>query len=271
MSGENDLIFEDIKKVNEYGVEYWYARDLQKILNYAKWENFEKVIKKAISSCKISGNKVSDHLPEVRKMIKTAKGAQIEVIDYKLTRYACYLIAQNGDPRKKTIALAQTYFAIQTRRKELEDKRLKEEERLFLRREMATHNKKLASAAKDAGVSAGLEYAIFQNFGYKGLYGGMDSKAIHKKKGLKKSQKILDHMDSEEIAANLFRATQAEGRLRRENIKGRDNANKVHYDVGIKVRKTIKEIGGTMPENLPSVESVKKIERKIKKRLKNGN
>ena len=192
---------------------------------------------------------------------------------YKLSRYACYLIVQNADPSKEIVATGQTYFAIQTRLQEIrqmdEYNRLstEEEKRLFLRNEMKKHNSQLAEAAKDAGVIESKDYAIFQNHGYMGLYGGLDAKGIHAKKGLKKSQQILDHMGSTELAANLFRATQTEEKLRRENIKGKAKANQTHYEVGKKVRQTIKEIGGTMPENLPTEESIKQIENKEKKKL----
>jgi DNA-damage-inducible protein D len=205
-------------------------------------------------------------------MIEIGKGGKRGVDNIKLSRYACYLIVQNADPSKEIVALGQTYFAVQTRLREIsqmeEYNRLstEEEKRLFLRGEMAKHNIQLASAAKDAGVIEPVDYAIFQNHGYKGLYGGLDAKGIHNKKGLKKSQQILDHMGSTELAANLFRATQTEEKLRREKIKGKQKANQTHFEVGKKVRQTIKEIGGTMPENLPAAVSIKKIEGKAKPR-----
>ena len=207
-------------------------------------------------------------------MVAIGSGAEREMDAVKLTRYACYLTVQNADPSKTIVAQAQTYFAIQTRIAEVQQmeeyNRLstEEEKRLFLREEMAKHNSQLADAAKDAGVIEPYDYAIFQNYGYQGLYGGLGAKEIHARKGLKKSQKILDHMGSTELAANLFRATQTEEKLRRENIKGKNRANQTHYDVGQKVRQTIKELGGTMPEDLPVAESIKSVETKQRKMLK---
>ena len=277
----NDLVkysektFEDIKHINEYGEEFWYARELQIVLEYAKWENFSNVINKAKEACSNSGFATEDHFPDVGKMVGIGSGAERKIDDIALSRYACYLIVMNGDPKKEVIAIGQTYFAVKTRQQEMIDDfdgLTEEQRRLAIRNEMIKHNKLLADAANKAGVVEPLEYAIFQNYGYKGLYGGMDMKAIHKHKGLKKSQKILDHMGSTELAANLFRATQTEEKLRRENIQGKDNANRTHYEVGAKVRKTIKELGGTMPEDLPTPDkSIKQIEREMeKKKLENG-
>jgi DNA-damage-inducible protein D len=271
---QNLTAFEQIRKVDEKGNEYWSARDLAKVLEYSEYRHFKSVIDRAKEACKNSGNEVSDHFEDILDMIELGKGAKREIEDVRLSRYACYLIVQNADSTKEVVALGQTYFAIQTRLQEIsqldEYNRLstEEEKRLFLRNEMAEHNKQLADAAKDAGVIEPLDYAIFQNHGYKGLYGGLDAKGIHKKKGLKKSQQILDHMGSTELAANLFRATQTEEKLRRENIKGKQKANQTHYEVGKKVRKTIEELGGTMPENLPVADSVKKLESKGKKAAK---
>ena len=207
-------------------------------------------------------------------MVEIGSGAARELDSLKLSRFACYIAVQNADPSKKNVALGQAYFAIKTRQKELieEDQaRLIQSEedtkRLFLREQMKTHNKQLADAASNAGIEAGLEYAIFQDYGYQGLYGGLKAKDIHARKGLKKSQKILDHMGSTELAANLFRATQTEEKLRRENIKGKMKANQTHYEVGKKVRQTIEELGGTMPEDLPTVDSIKKLERQKQKEL----
>lgn len=248
--------FESLRHVTENGAEYWSARELFPVLEYSSWQKFKQLIEKAQVACETAGALVSDHFNLEVKMIEIAKGAKRKVEDYHLSRYACYLIVQNGDPSKPVIALGQTYFAIQTRRQELADdekfKALSEEDRrLFLRNELREHNKALVETAKQAGVRTELDYAVFQNHGYKGLYGGMDAKAIHAHKGLKKSQKILDHMGSTELAANLFRATQAEEKIRRENITGKSAANSAHYDVGKKVRDTIKELGGTLPEDLP--------------------
>ena len=266
--------FESIKKIDKNGVEYWLSRDLAKILEYADYRNFITVINKAKEACSNSGNDVLDHFGDVTEMVTIGSGAQRHIDTIKLTRYACYLTVQNADPSKAIVAQAQTYFAIQTRIAEVQQmeeyNRLstEEEKRLFLREEMAKHNSQLADAAKDAGVIEPYDYAIFQNYGYQGLYGGLGAKEIHARKGLKKSQKILDHMGSTELAANLFRATQTEEKLRRENIKGKMKANKTHYDVGKKVRQTIKELGGTMPEDLPVAESIKSVEAKQRKMLK---
>ena len=263
--------FEEIKQINQNGSEYWMARELSRILGYAEFRNFLPVIEKAKNSCKNSGQAVSDHFVEAHEMVNIGSGAQREMDSYALSRYACYLIVQNGDPTKPVIANGQTYFAIQTRRKELEDdtgfQQLSEDQkRLMLRNELATHNKQLAAAAKDAGVETGLDYAIFQNHGYKGLYGGLDNKAIHQRKGLKKSQKILDHMGSTELAANLFRATQTEEKLKRDDIRGKTRANQTHFEVGAKVRKTIAELGGAMPEDLPTPdEGIKQLQNKQQK------
>ena len=266
--------FESIKKIDENGVEYWLSRDLAKILEYADYRNFITVINKAKEACSNSGNDVLDHFGDITEMVTIGSGAQRPIDTIKLTRYACYLTVQNADPSKTIVAQAQTYFAIQTRIAEVQQmeeyNRLstEEEKRLFLREEMAKHNSQLADAAKDAGVIEPYDYAIFQNYGYQGLYGGLGAKEIHARKGLKKSQKILDHMGSTELAANLFRATQTEEKLRRENINGKMKANKTHYDVGKKVRQTIKELGGTMPEDLPVAESIKSVEAKQRKMLK---
>ena len=264
--------FEKIKRISEDGYEYWSARDLSKLLEYTQWRNFENVISKAKISCKNNNEDINNHFADVSDMVKIGSGAEREVDDYRLSRFACYLIVQNADPSKINVALGQAYFAIKTRQKELieEDQaRLIQSEedtkRLFLREQMKMHNKQLADAASNAGIEAGLEYAIFQDYGYQGLYGGLKAKDIHARKGLKKSQKILDHMGSTELAANLFRATQTEEKLRRENIKGKMKANQTHYEVGKKVRQTIEELGGTMPEDLPTVDSIKKLERQKKK------
>lgn len=265
--------FENIKHTNEIGQEYWSARELFEVLEYSKWDKFLHVIEKAKLACKNSGQEPNDHFPQVGKMIDLPKGAKRDIKDIHLSRYACYLIVQNADPSKEVVALGQTYFAIQTHKQEVLEEEFgklksEEEKRLFLRREMTEHNKQLADAAKKAGVIQPWEYAIFQNHGYMGLYNGLGAKEIHAKKGLKKSQNILDHMGSTELAANLFRATQTEEKLKRENIQGKEKANTTHFEVGKKVRQTIKELGGTMPEDLPTEESIKKIEIEKQKALK---
>jgi DNA-damage-inducible protein D len=263
--------FEDLKQTDDGGMEFWSSRQLAKVLDYAEYRNFQPVIEKAKKACKNSGQQVDDHFVDMHEMVEIGSGAKREMPSVGLSRYACYLIVQNADPSKAVIANGQTYFAIQTRRQELADdeifQRLKEDEkRLFLRNELREHNKQLVEAAQQAGVETTLDFAIFQNHGYKGLYGGLDAKGIHQHKGLKKSQKILDHMGSTELAANLFRATQTEEKLRRENIQGKSQANRTHYQVGAKVRQTIKELGGTMPEDLPSPEKgIGQLERKKKK------
>jgi len=274
LSKPGSTLFEEIRKVDDKGNEYWTSRDMAKVLEYSEYRHFVPVVDKARVACKISGHNVNDHFEEYLDMIEIGKGGLREIESVKLSRYACYLIVQNADPSKEVVALGQTYFAIQTRLRELQQMgeynslSTEDEKRLFLRNEMAKHNTLLAAAAKNAGVTGSLDYAIFQNHGYMGLYGGLDAKGIHKKKGLKKSQQILDHMGSTELAANLFRATQTEEKLRRENIKGKQKANQTHYEVGKKVRRTIKDIGGTMPENLPMAESIKKVEGKSKPKLK---
>lgn len=265
-------VFENIKNINEYGEEFWHGRDLQKVLKYKEWRNFKVVIDKAINSCENSNNKQLDHFVDVNKMVQVGSGAEREVDDIMLSRYACYLIVQNGDPRKEVIALGQTYFAVKTRQQEIidnYDSLSEEQRRIAVRAELKTHNKFLAEAANKAGINTLLEYSIFQNHGYMGLYGGLKAKEIHEKKRLKKNQKILDHMGGTELAANLFRATQTDEKLRRENIKGKNKANETHHEVGKKVRKTIDELGGTMPENLPTPKkSTRQIEGEQKKKKK---
>lgn len=269
--------FKELCHNNKKGDEYWSARELYPVLEYSSWDKFKNVIVKAITACANSQQDVDSHFSQVGKMVHLGAGTKKEIPDYHLSRYACYLIVQNGDSSKQVIANGQTYFALQTRRQELADdnkfqEMSEEERRLFLRREMKEHNKQLVDAAKGAGVESTLDYAIFQNHGYKGLYGGLDAKSIHARKGLKKSHKILDHMGTTELAANLFRATQAEEKLRRENIKGKANANRTHKEVGAKVRATIKELGGTMPENLPTpTKGIPQIEREHGKAIKKIN
>ena len=266
-------LFESIKHVDKNNIEYWTSRTLWKVLEYTEYRHFLPVIDKAKLACENSGQRIEDHFEDILEMVEIGSGAERSVNSVKLSRYACYLIVQNADPSKTIVAQGQAYFAIQTRIAEVQQMSEyqtltdEEEKRLFLRTEMLKHNSLLASAAKDAGVIDNRDYAIFQNWGYKGLYGGMTANDIHLCKGLKKSQKILDHMGSTELAANLFRATQTEEKLRRENIKGKQHANKTHYEVGAKVRQTIKELGGTMPEELPTAESIKTVEKKKRKLL----
>lgn len=265
--------FESIRLHDANGDERWWARDLAPLLDYPQWRNFLPVLERARQACQQSGEPVAYHFADDRKLVDIGSGARREVEDVRLSRYACYLIVQNGDPSKPVIANGQTYFAFQTRRQELADKAkfaqlAEDDKRLAIRNELATHNKHLAAAAKDAGVETPLDYAVFQDHGYKGLYGGLGAKDIHARKGLKKSQKILDHMGSTELAANLFRATQAEDKLRRDGVRGKAQANRTHHDVGRKVRQTIAELGGTMPESLPMPEqSIGQLESAKKKQL----
>ncbi len=263
--------FESIKHVNEYGNEFWYARELQSILEYTEWRNFQKLIEKAQTACENSDMAVDECFVEVNKTSPMPNGGVKLIDDYILSRYACYLIVMNGDPRKEVIAVGQTYFAVKTRQQELidhYDELSEDQKRLAIRKEMKAHNKSLAEAAQKAGVINSYDFAIFQNYGYQGLYGGLGAKEIHARKGLKENEQILDHMGSTELAANLFRATQTDEKLRRENIRGKEKANQTHCEVGRKVRQTIAELGGTMPEDLPTPEkSIKQIESEQKKRI----
>ena len=247
--------FESIKRVDDNGIEYWSSRDLWKVLGYTEYRHFLPVIEKAKIACQNSSQPISDHFEDILEMVVIGSGAERPLDSIKLSRYACYLTVQNADPNKTIVAQAQTYFATQTRIAEIQQmdayNRLssEDEKRLFLRNELAKHNSQLADAAKGAGVIEPRDYAIFQNHGYMGLYGGLGAKEIHERKNLKKSQKILDHMGSS------------------DHIVGKTKANRTHYEVGAKVRQTIKELGGTMPENLPVVESIKTIETKKKKQM----
>jgi DNA-damage-inducible protein D len=261
--------FERIKRANDAGVEFWSSRDFAEVLDYGDYRNFEGVVEKAKLSCFTSGHRVEDHFVDVTEMVEIGSGAQRPLKTVLMSRYACYLAIQNADPKKTIVAQGQTYFAFQTRRQELQDNRdLDEaERRLILREEMRRHNVQLADAAKGAGVVKPVDYAVFQNHGYMGLYDGLRMEDIHQRKGLKKSQKILDHMGSTELAANLFRATQAEEKLRRDHVKGKAAANRTHHEVGAKVRQTIKELGGTMPEHLPVADSIKKLETRERKQI----
>lgn len=263
--------FESIKHFDEHGNEFWIGRELARVLDYSEYRHFIPVIEKAKEACGRSGYDVDDHFEPIIEMLDIGSNAKRPVPGIRLSRYACYLAVQNGDSSKPVIAYGQTYFALQTRRQELADDakfgQLSEDERrLMLRDELVNHNKALTAAAKGAGVETGLDYAIFQDHGYKGLYGGLGAKDIHSRKGLKKSQKILDHMGSTELAANLFRATQTEEKLRRDRIKGKKAANETHFVVGAKVRKTIEDLGGTMPEDLQTPEkSIGQLARERKK------
>ena len=267
---KNNKSFEDIKHIDENDVEFWYARELMPILQYSKWENFKKVIEKAIIACKNSGISIKDCFPDVRKPIISGKGKEEFIEDYKLNRYACYLIAQNGDSRKKVIALAQTYFAVQTRKQEITEKEysmLSEDEKRFYQRNLTRKgNYSLNQAAKKAGVK---NFDKFHNAGYKGLYNGETADDIAKRKGLRYREDILDNMGSEELAANLFRITQTESRLKKDNIQGEKQANKTHYKIGKNIREVIAKNGGTMPEDLPTPKkSLKQLEKEKSKQLK---
>lgn len=261
--------FERIKHINEDGQEYWLARELQPVLEYVQWRRFAETIDRAKLACKNSGFEIDDHFANIGKMVDIGSGAEREIDDIMLSRYACYLVLMNGDPRKEIIAVGQTYFAIKTRQQELienYEELTEDQKRIAIRKEMKRHNTALAEAAHNAGVIEPLDYAVFQNYGYMGLYGGLKAQDIKRRKGLNKNQDILDHMGSTELAANLFRATQTEEKLRRDNVQGKYQANMTHYNVGAKVRQTIRELGGTMPEDLPTPQkSVKQIEREQSK------
>ena len=261
--------FEDIKHIDENGIEYWYARELQLVLDYKEWRKFENVIKKAIDACENSGISAFEHFVGADKLSKRANNAEVLISDYRLTRYACYLIAQNGDPRKEVIALAQTYFAIQTRKQEISEKEyssLTEDEKRFYQRNLTRKgNYSLNQAAKNAGVK---NFDKFHNSGYKGLYNGETADSIAKRKGLRYREDILDNMVSEELAANLFRITQTESKLKRDNISTEKEANKTHYNIGKNIREVIAKNGGTMPEDLPTPKkSLKQLEKDNRKKL----
>ena len=266
---KNSKSFEDIKHIDENGVEFWYARELMKILEYNKWENFEKVINKAKDACKNSGISVFEHFPDVRKLSKRANNAEIEIKDYKLTRYACYLIAQNGDSRKKVIALAQTYFAVQTRKQEITEKEysmLTEDEKRFYQRNLTRKgNYSLNQTAKKAGVK---NFDKFHNAGYKGLYNGETAGDIARRKELRYREDILDNMGSDELIAKLFRISQIEQKLKIDNIKEEFESCVIHFNIGKNIREVIAKNGGTMPEDLPTPEkSLKEIEKENKNKL----
>ena len=272
LSAKEYKCFEDIKRVRPDGSEYWAARELAPVLDYAKWENFYKVIKRAMIACETSGRSTLECFPEVRKTSPMPNGGVKDILDYELSRYACYLIVQNGDPRKEVIALGQTYFAIQTYRQEVADRfnQLDEDSRrLVVRGDIKQWNQLLAETARNAGVITAEEFAIFQNAGYMGLYGGMTVDDIHRRKGLAIGQKILDYMGSTELIANLFRISQTEEKLRKDQVSTSDAATAVHYAVGNEVREAIRKIDGTMPEDLPTPEkSIAQLEREQMERLK---
>jgi DNA-damage-inducible protein D len=266
--------FEQIKRIDPDGIEFWSARDLMPLLEYASWQWFKNVLLRAQIACETSGYDTDDHFIVAFKLVRIGSDAERRVEDMHLSRYACYLVVQNADPAKEVVALGQTYFAVQTRRQEVTDNTLKElteEDRRLIRREkVKKQNIELASTAKKAGVITPQDFAVFQNHGYKGLYNGLTAQDIHKRKKLKNHQNILDHMGSLELAANLFRSSAAEEKLRTENVQGKEKANEIHYEAGVVVRRAMKELGNTMPEDLPTEDSIKKLERAQKRRLESG-
>ncbi len=269
----NEKNFEDIKHIDEYGNEYWYARELQIALDYKRWDKFCNVIESAKIACENSNNAVSDHFSQVGKMINTGKTAKRKVVDFKLSRYACYLIVQNANPNKEVVALGQTYFAIQTRKQELTEKeysKLTEDEKRFYQRNLTRKgNYSLNQVAKKCGVK---NFDKFHNAGYRGLYNGESADDIAKRKGLRYREDILDNMGSEELAANLFRISQTESKLKRDNVTGEKDANETHYNIGKNIREVIAKNGGTMPENLPTPKkSLKELEKEEIIRLKENN
>ena len=266
----SETIFENIKHIDEYGNEYWSARELQDILEYAQWRRFNEVINRAIISCDNSNLEINDHFAKVGKMVGIGSKTSRSIEDYKLSRYACYLIVQNSDPRKEVVALGQTYFAVQTRRQELTEKEysmLTEDEKRFYQRSLTKKgNYSLNQAAKKAGVK---NFDKFHNAGYKGLYNGETANDIAKRKGLRYREDILDNMGSEELAANLFRITQTESKLKRDNISSEKDANQTHYNIGKNIREVIAKNGGTMPEKLPTPKkSLKELEKEQKRQEK---
>ncbi|MDQ6694337.1 MAG: DNA damage-inducible protein D [Chloroflexota bacterium] len=265
--------FESIKKVSPYEAEYWSARDLAPLLGYTNWQNFEVAIKRGKTACEQVGQVVADHFIGASKMVGVGSGAMRQVKDYSLSRFACYLIAQNGDPRKEEIAAAQAYFAVATRQNELQQLYDEQQKRLQLRERVSENNRKLAEAAQQAGVLS-RSFGEFQNAGYRGLYGGLDVDGIKAQKGLGSSEEVLDRMGREELAANDFRITQTEGKLRNERIVGQSKAIQTHHEVGRKVREAIEEIGGTMPENLSPEPSIKPLidgKRRLRRKLQAGS
>ena len=258
-----DSGFESLKRVNAHGAEYWSARDLQLRFGYSQWRRFEEAVKRAVTSCETSGNDPAHHFAGVGKMIATGKGATREVPDLNLSRFACYLIAQNGDPRKAEIAAAQHYFAVQARRQELSDALAADKERLELRKQTAEEFKALSGAARAAGVENRL-FGVFHDAGYKGLYGGLGNEAIKAKKSIPAKDALIDRMNATELAANQFRMTQTRDKLMRENIMDQARAIRTHEGVGREVRDAIKRIGGTLPEEIPPDEHIKTVEKRMK-------
>ncbi|MCI0382773.1 MAG: DNA damage-inducible protein D [Chlamydiae bacterium] len=257
------LSFESLKKHNQHGIEYWSAREIQSCLGYSQWRYFAKAINKAIESCKQSGNDPENHFAYMRKMVSIGSETDREIEDWHLSRFACYLIAQNGDPRKPEIAQAQKYFAIQTRRQEISDQMATDLERLETRQKISEEFKALSGAAKEAGVQNKM-FGIFHDAGYKGLYGGLGVDAIKVRKGISPKEQLMDRMDTTELAANLFRMTQTKDKLKNERIKNQREAIETHETVGKKVRSTIQEIGGTLPENIPPAEPINKVKKRLK-------
>ena len=255
--------FEDLKLTNPHGAEYWSARDLQPMLGYSQWRRFEQAVERAISSCKQSGNNPDYHFAGAGKPIAGGKGAVQVVEDYHLSRFACYLIAQNGDPRKPEIAHAQKYFAIQARRQELTDQATADIERLELRKQTAEEFKALSGAAQDAGVQSKM-FGVFHDAGYKGLYGGLGRDAIKQRKAIPEKDNLLDRMNATELAANQFRMTQARDKLARDRVSNQTQAIQTHEQVGKEVRDAIKRIGGTPPENIAPAEHIKEVEKRLK-------
>ena len=270
LNKNNSKSFEDIKHIDENGIEYWYARELMPVLQYAKWQNFKKIINKAMITCENSEIPINYCFTNISKPIISGKGKEEFIEDYKLSRYACYLIAQNGDSRKKVIALAQTYFAVQTRKQEITEKEyseLTEDEKRFYQRNLTKKgNYSLNQAAKKAGVK---NFDKFHNYGYKGLYNGETADDIAKRKGLRYREEILDNMGSDELIANLFRISQTEQKLKKDNIQSEQEANKTHYNIGKNIREVIAKNGGTMPEDLPTPKkSLKQLEKENNMSLK---
>jgi len=258
-----NVSFEDLKKVNEHGAEFWSARELQPLLGYSQWRRFDDAVKRAMISCQQSGNEPNYHFAGAGKMIEVGKGGQRDVEDYHLSRFACYLIAQNGDPRKPEIAEAQKYFAIQTRRQEVSDALVADMERLEIRKQTSEEFKALSGAAREAGVQDRM-FGIFHDAGYKGLYGGLGNEAIKQRKGIPKKENLMDRMDTTELAANQFRMTQTRDKLARERVNDQQTAIRAHEAVGKEVREAIKRIGGAMPEQIPPAEHINKVEKRIK-------